>query len=132
VEGKRRSAVETILKSSAISADASDAESRDVYQEARPRSREDIMLDIRFADGRIVTFSYAYFTRMEYQPGDTLRLWFGGAEVEVKGRRLARLRETLAEHRARSIQEGTEAEEGLKPEDAAHIERIEIQEESEE
>jgi hypothetical protein len=70
------------------------------------------MLDIRLADGRIVTFSYAYFARMDFTPGDTLSLRLPGAVVRVEGRRLARLREALAEHRARFIQEGTEAEEG--------------------
>jgi hypothetical protein len=34
--------------------------------------------------------------------------------------------ETVSEHRARFIQEGTESEEGLKPEEAAHISRIVI------
>jgi hypothetical protein len=79
------------------------AASREAFQEARPRSREDIMLDIRLADGRIVTFSYAYFARMDFTPGDTLSLRLPGAVVRVEGRRLARLREALAEHRARFI-----------------------------
>jgi hypothetical protein len=51
---------------------------------------------------------------------------FGEYEVRVVGRNLYRLFETITEQRTRFIQEGADGEEGLKPEDAVHVERIEI------
>jgi hypothetical protein len=52
--------------------------------------------------------------------------------IQVEGKRLNRLRDSVSEHRARYIQEGTDAEEGLKPEDAAHIDSILIEDKGEE
>jgi hypothetical protein len=109
-------------------AEPEEEEARATFQEGRARSREAVMLDVRLADGTVVSFPYAYLTRLKYVPGDTLILRFGADEVRVEGRNLARLRDAISEHRARFIQEGTEAEEGLKPEEAAHIGRIVITE----
>jgi hypothetical protein len=106
-------------------------ETRESFQEARARSRESVMLDVRLADGTVESFPYAYLTRVRYLPGDTLVLRFGGDEIKAEGRNLSRLREAISEHRARFIQEGTEGEEGLKPEEAAHIGRIVITEREE-
>lgn len=103
-------------------------EARETYQEARSKSREAIMLDVKLADGSIESFGYAYLTRAKYQPGDTMVLRFGKDTVTIEGRNLARLRDAVSEHRAKFIQEGTEAEEGLKPQDAAHIDKISITE----
>lgn len=97
-------------------------------QEARSRSRKAIMLDVRLANGTIESFNYTYLTRVSYSPGDTLVLRFGKDEVRLEGRRLEKIRETISDHRVKFVQEGTEAEEGLKPEDAMHIDRIVITE----
>lgn len=106
-----------------------DAESvRESFEEARPRSREDIMLDIRFSHGHRKAFNYAYLARVEFEPGDTLRLLFGSDIVRIEGRRLLRLYDTLTQHRARFVQEGSAAEEGLKPDEAPHIDRISVEE----
>jgi hypothetical protein len=67
-----------------------------------------------------------YLTRIDYVPGDTLRMHFAASEIVIEGRRLSGLYRRLLDHRVESIQEGTEAEEGLKPEDAAHVDRITI------
>jgi hypothetical protein len=111
---------------------AAPAPVRDAFQEGRTRSRDSVMLDVRFATGDIESFNYAYLTRISYKPGDWLRLQFGGSVVKVEGKRLSRLRDSVSEHRARYIQEGTDAEEGLKPEDAAHIDSIVIEEKGDE
>jgi hypothetical protein len=87
---------------------------------------------VRFATGDVESFNYAYLTRISYKPGDSLRLQFGGYVIQVEGKRLNRLRDSVSEHRARYIQEGTDAEEGLKPEDAAHIDSILIEDKGEE
>ena len=108
------------------------AEPREAFDDARPRSREDIMLDVRLKDGTREAFNYAYLVKVTFTPGDTLLLRFGTDEVKVQGRRLAPLYERLTEHRARFIQEGTETEEGLKSEDAAHIDAIELSERNDE
>jgi hypothetical protein len=101
-------------------------EVRESFQEARARSRESLMLDVRLANGTVESFPYAYLTRVKYLPGDTLILRFGRDEVTAEGRNLSRLREAISEHRARFIQEGTDGEEGLKPEEAPHITQINI------
>jgi hypothetical protein len=103
-------------------------EARESFAEARARSRESVMLDIRLANGTVESFPYAYLTRVKYRPGDTLVLRFGADEVKAEGRNLARLRDAISEHRARFIQEGTEYEDGLKPEEAPHIGSIVITE----
>jgi hypothetical protein len=112
--------------------EASPSGVREAFQEGRTRSRDSVMLDVRFATGDVESFNYAYLTRISYKPGDSLRLQFGGYVIQVEGKRLSRLRDSVSEHRARYIQEGTDAEEGLKPEDAAHIDSIAIEEKGEE
>jgi hypothetical protein len=101
-------------------------EAMDAYQEARARSRESLMLDIRFTDGSIVSFDYAHLGRAKFDPEGAIVLNFGREQVVAEGKNLIRLYTAITEHRARFIQEGTAAEEGLKPDDAAHIERIVI------
>ena len=112
--------------------EASPSGVRVAFQEGRTRSRDSVMLDVRFATGDVESFNYAYLTRISYKPGDSLRLQFGGYVIQVEGKRLSRLRDSVSEHRARYIQEGTDAEEGLKPEDAAHIDSILIEDKGEE
>jgi hypothetical protein len=129
---RRSAVVEKILKQPAPHHEPEVEEARDSFQNARVQSRESIMLDVKLGDGSIESFPYAWLSRAKYQPGDRLVLRFGKHEINIEGRNLTRLREIVTEHRARFIQEGTEGEEGLKPEDAAHIDRIVITEGDEE
>ena len=69
--------------------------------------------------------------KIEYEPGDTLRLVFGTDIVRIEGRHLARLYDTLTQHRTRYVQEGSAAEDELKPDEAPHIETISIEEREE-
>jgi len=123
MEGKRSSMLNGLLNR-----DAGSGDGRSENPDSRPDSRGAVMLDIRKADGRIVSFNYAYFTRLDYEPGDKLVLTFGATKVRVEGRCLDKLRQSLAEHRRRFIQEETEAGEGLKAEHMECVEAIEIQE----
>lgn len=125
---RRPSPIEKILQHPAPRHEPEVQEAKDSHQLARAHSREAIMLDVIKADGTIESFPYAWLSRVRYQPGDKLILRFGRNEINIEGRNLSRTRELVSEHRARSIQEGTEAEEGLKAEDAAHIEQIVIAE----
>lgn len=125
---RRPSVVQKILQHPAPRHEPEVEEARESHQLARAHSREAIMLDVMKADGTIESFPYAWLSRIQYQPGDKLILCFGRNEINIEGRNLSRTRELVSEHRARFIQEGREAEQGLKPEDAAHIERIEITE----
>jgi hypothetical protein len=100
---------------------------REMYQGPQPQEPSSVMLDVRLADGRVVSLSYAYFVEMEYRPGDVLLLRFGRSTVQIEGRRLNKLRDMLADHRVRYVQEGTEAEDGLKPEAAPHIDKIVVE-----
>jgi hypothetical protein len=125
---ERPAAVRKILQSTLPRHEKEVEDARESYQQGRANSREAIMLDVKLEDGSIESFPYSLLKRVRYLPGDTLVLRFGDDEVGIEGRNLAHLRDTLAEQRARFIQEGTESEEGLKPEDAAHINRIVITE----
>ena len=125
---RRSSVVQQILKHPTPRHEPEVEEARESFQNSRVQSRESIMLDVKLSDGSIESYPYAWLARATYQPGDTLSLRFGKHEITIEGRNLSRLREIVTEHRARFIQEGTEGEEGLKPEDAAHIERIMVTE----
>jgi hypothetical protein len=100
----------------------------DAYQEARARSREALMLDVRLIDGTIMSFDYAHLAKSRFLPDGKIVLRFGRDEVTAEGKNLLRLYSAITEHRARFIQQGTDAEEGLKGDDAAHIDKIAITE----
>jgi len=102
--------------------------SAEAFQEARAKSREALMLDVRLTDGTIVSFPYGSLSLAKYLPSGAIVLRFGKDEVYAEGRNLSRLRDAITEHRARFIQEGIDAELNIKPQDAAHIERITITE----
>jgi len=125
---KGRSFTERVVPAHWPKAEPEVEEARESFQEGRARSRESVMLDVRLTDGTIESFPYAYLTRVRYTPGDILMLRFGADEVRAEGRNLARVRDAISEHRMRFIQEGTEEDEGLKPEEMPHIGRIVITE----
>lgn len=109
--------------------DGNEQDVSDAYGEVRaPRSRgrEALMLDVRKANGACYGMSYAYLTRIDFEPGDMLKLHFADAVLQVGGRQLGELYRRLLEHRVDMIQEGTEADEALKPDDASHIDRIQL------
>jgi hypothetical protein len=103
-----------------------------VYKEARARSRQTTMLDLRLADGTVESFAYSYLTRVTFIPGDTVYLRFGKDEIRVVGRNLKQLCETITEQRMKFIQEGMDGEEALKAADEPHVDRITITELEEE
>jgi len=98
---------------------------RQTWRVARPHGREDIMLDCRFSEGGRRAFGYTWLASITYEPG-TLKLVFGEITVTIAGRNLDRLYDALVQHRVPFIQEGSDAEEALKPEDEPHIEEISI------
>jgi hypothetical protein len=89
------------------------------------RNREDdLMLDVRLKDGTRCALAYGTLMKIFFSPADQLKLAFASGIVVIEGRRLITLYDLLRRHRARFVQEGTVAEEGLKPEDSAHIDHI--------
>jgi hypothetical protein len=87
------------------------------------------MLDLIFRDGKVRSFSYAYLSEVEFEPGDTLTLKFTtGAEITVEGRGLARHRQHVRLHRADEIRECPEGELALQDEGISQVERILITE----
>jgi hypothetical protein len=87
------------------------------------------MLDVIFRDGKVRSFSYAYLSEVEFEPGDTLTMKFTtGAEVIVEGRGLARHRQHVRLHRADEIRECSESELALQAESESQVERIHITE----
>ena len=89
----------------------------EAFQEALSRSRETAMLDLRFLNGTVESFSYSYLTRVRFEPGDIICMRFGRDQIQITGRNLKRLCETITEQRTRFIQEGAEGDEHLKPND---------------
>jgi hypothetical protein len=76
------------------------------------------MLDVRFADRKIVTFPYHSLRKVTYQPAGAIVLHFHGEKVPAEGSNLHRLRDAIVERRARSIQEGTDVERDRKAPDS--------------
>lgn len=119
---------------------------QDILERARPRLEPEVeeaerslkesrpamptpMLDVVFRSGKIRSFSYAYLSEVEFEPGDTLTLKFSnGATVFVEGRGLARHRVQVRQHRAEAIQESSESELALDSEGVSQVERIHITE----
>ena len=89
------------------------------------RNREDdLMLDVRLKDGTRCALAYGTLMKIFFSPADQLKLAFASGIVVIEGHKLITLYDLLRRHRARFVQEGTVSEEGLKPEDAAHIDSI--------
>jgi hypothetical protein len=129
IETKKSSTLQKILKHPAMRGEPED-DGAEAYNEARVRSRDSLMLEFRFADGRRSGFSYVGLTETDFNPGEdaeTITLRFSNANVIVNGQALGELYEKLLDQRARFIQEGSEAMEGLRPQDAPYVERIEIE-----
>jgi hypothetical protein len=111
----------------------SDAEEAlDAYEKAHAISREALMLEVRLLNGDTVGWPYSSLRKIKYFGNGHLELRFDGDLVNAEGRNLHRLKDAINEHRLRFIEEGTDIERGLKDEDAAHIDRIEIREREEE
>jgi len=101
-------------------------EARDAYDKAHAISRETLMLEVRLANGDTVSWPYSSLRKLKYSGKGVIELRFDGDVVIAEGRNMQRLKNAINEHQQRFLQEGTEIERGLKPEDAAHIERISI------
>ena len=99
---------------------------REAYATGRRQTQDDLMLDVRFSNGTRCALSYSFLVKIEYLPADQLKLRFGLDTVLVAGRRLLPLYEMLRRHRTRFVQEGTVAEDELKPEEASHIDLIQL------
>jgi hypothetical protein len=125
----RPNAVERFLRRSPDFTPA-DAEPREAVKDMRAAIASP-MLDVVFKTGRIVSFSYAYLTQIEFEPKGQMSMHFGDDVVVIEGRNLREVRQKVRLHKADEIVEGVEAEGGLKPEGDAHIERIEIYSEKE-
>ncbi len=87
------------------------------------------MLDVAFRSGKVRSFSYAYLSEVEFEPGDTLTLRFtSGATIIAEGRGLARLRQSVRLHRADEIRECPKDELGLEGEEIMQVANITITE----
>ena len=107
-------------------------EAMDAYDKAHAISREALMLELRLASGKIVSFPYMSLREAMYSPEGIIEMKFDAKRVTAEGRNLHRLHESIIQHRQRFIQEGTDIERGLKDADAVHVERIVITDANEE
>lgn len=104
-------------------AQALEDETQEPLRETRPAVPAP-MLDLVLKSGHVESFGYAYLTRVSFDPRGRLLLYFGEDVAILEGRNLDEIRQKIRMHRASEILEGLEAEDALKPEDAAHVERI--------
>ena len=111
--------------------DDQDSSVRESFGGSRHRD-DDLMLDVRLKDGSRCALPYGTLLKVDFSPLDRLKLAFASSTVVIEGRKLLALYELLKRHRARFVQEGTVAEDGLKPEDATHIDSIHLEEPEEE
>lgn len=118
----RSSIVERILKPQG----ANENVPREASKDIRPAVPTP-MLDVVLRDGTIESFAYAYLTRVSFDPGGMVVLHFGEDKVCIEGRNLGEVRQKVRLHKADEIVEGVETEGTLKPEDAAHIDRIRLE-----
>jgi hypothetical protein len=123
---ERLSAVEKISRTARPRYEPEVEGAIDAYEEARARSREAFMLELRFKDGKIRNFDYGHLRESEFMPQDRIVLRFGSKEVTAEGKNLKAVYTSITEHRRRFIQEGTDEEEASKPENASHIDTIEV------
>ncbi len=123
----RRSPIQQIVEAARPKHEPEVQAAMDAYEEIRARSREAPMLEIRFPNGRLVSFDYARLEEAEFFPEGKFILRFGRKEIIAEGKNLQRLYTTITERRQKFIREGTDEEEASKPEDAHHIEKILIQ-----
>ena len=127
-----RSAIEQLTGRQGKEPTMSEDGVRDSFSFSRVSDEDDLMLDVRLRDGSRYAFPYGTLLKVDFRPADQLKLAFAANIVVIEGRRLLPLYELLRRHKAKYVQEGTEAEDGLKPEDAAHIDSIQIQKPEEE
>jgi hypothetical protein len=120
----RRSAVQQLVDAARPKHEPEVQAAMDAYDEARARSRAAPMLEIRFREGSIRTFDYAQLAETEFVDEGRFILFFGRKQIVVAGKNLRRTHTTISERRLRSICEGTQEDESLKPEDAPHIDSI--------
>jgi hypothetical protein len=125
----RPSTLEKILGAK-VASDLEDSEPRESVKDMRAAIASP-MLDVVFKSGSIVSFSYAYLTQIEFDPKGRMSMHFGDDVVVINGRNLQEVRQKVRLHKADEIVEGVEAEDALKPENASHIDRIEIYSEKE-
>jgi len=123
----RRSAIQQLVDAANVKHEPEVQAATESYDEARARSREAPMFDIRFADGRIKSFDYSHLGESDFLPEGKIILRFGRKEIVAEGKNLDRTYTKITEHRLRFICEGTQQEEKHKPEDAPHIDTITIQ-----
>ncbi len=117
------SVLERLRRSSGPAKAGEDDIAREAFGGNRNRE-DDLMLDVRLKDGSRCALAYGTLMKVLFNPADQLKLAFASSTVVIEGRRLLVLYDLLRRHRARFVQEGTVAEEGLKPEDSAHIDNI--------
>jgi hypothetical protein len=87
------------------------------------------MLDVVLRDGKIRSFSYAYLSEVDFEPGDTMTLKFtNGTEIIAEGRGIAYHRQQVRLHRAAEIRECSESELALDIEGVSQVENITIKE----
>jgi len=128
---KRRSAVEQFSQRGPRH-EPEVKETLDAYQEARQTMREVVRLQLRLVDGTIESLDYLRMGRITFEPQGRIIIRHGRVRAVIEGKNLHRLFSAVDEHRRRFVQEGTEAEEGLKPEESEHVDKIYFEENEEE
>src|SRR5260370_1014273 len=89
-------------------AEALEAETQEPVKDARPALPVP-MLDLVMKDGSVESFSYAYLSRIHFDPQGRLTLYFGEDVAVIEGRNMSEIRQKVRMHKASEIHEGIEA-----------------------
>jgi hypothetical protein len=129
-EIKKSPALQKILNYPGPRREQENEEKKQPFDDARVRSRDNVVLELRFADGTRAALCYSYLVETDFEFGegtDTITLRFNSAKVVVTGQGLLGLYEKLLDQRTRYIQEGMGSDDDTETEHAAYVERIEIE-----
>ena len=95
---KQRSSMLTKILG-AEAAEALEADSAEAMRETRSAVTTP-MLDLILRDGTVESFSYAYLSRVRFDPRGRLLLHFGDDIAVIEGRNMAHIREKVRMHKA--------------------------------
>lgn len=101
---------------------------KEELEAAIEETREALMLDVKLANGEIVSWPYSSLREVQYQSKGVIRLRFDSDQVTVEGTNLLPLHKAIVGHWQRSIEENTVVKRGPRDKDAVQIGRIEITE----
>jgi hypothetical protein len=97
--------------------------------QARPHTGQDLTLELRYKDGRIDAFPYAYMSAARYDPAIGITVYCAGWRIVIKGSALTPLMRDISMHKRDFVEEYSSPAITLaEGEKRPHVEKIEVTE----